>query len=62
MNSFVTGRVSTALSAELSRWLDEVADGLDEGTLDPGSVLPMLAKADFHMSESLRISEVPRGT
>jgi hypothetical protein len=45
MNRFVTGRDSTALSAELSRWLDESADGLDEGTIDPATILPMLSKA-----------------
>src|ERR1700747_2480162 len=50
MNRFVTGRDSTALSAELSRWLEESADALDEGTIDPSTILPMLAKAGLPRS------------
>lgn len=50
MNHIVTRRGSMSLNSELSRWLDEYADGLDDGTTAPSSLLPMLVKAGLPKS------------
>jgi hypothetical protein len=35
MSRLIAGEASAILSPQLTRWLDSVADGLDQGTIDP---------------------------
>jgi alkylation response protein AidB-like acyl-CoA dehydrogenase len=45
MNHSVTDQGSLTLSTDFSRWLDESADGLDDGTIAPSTLLPAIAQA-----------------